>query len=73
MEKGSTMAIEQAVMSREEVKAAIVASFGGEILPGGFSAQVVANFYYKQMVAKNHFEVPNRETITALINRSQGW
>jgi hypothetical protein len=63
--------MEQTMMSRE--KAAIISSFGSEILPGGFSADVVANFYYKQMVAKNSFEVPNSENITKLLNRSQGW
>lgn len=61
------------MMTRQQIKEAVIASFGGEVLPGGFSAEVVANFFYRQMSEKGITEPPSREAITNLINRSQGW
>jgi len=62
-------------MTQDEIKDLILRTFGSKVLPGGFSADVVAQFYHRYM-SERGFDpstYPTTENLNAFISRCQGW
>ncbi|WP_287128921.1 hypothetical protein [Candidatus Cyanaurora vandensis] len=60
-------------MTQQEVKELIVATFGSQVLPGGFSADIVASFYCRYLQGRDEKSTPTTASLNAFINRCQGW
>ncbi len=62
-------------MTKQELEQVIITTFGSKVLPGGFNAETVANFYWRSMQEKNDpgTSQPSAESIRALLDKCQGW
>jgi phenylalanine-4-hydroxylase len=62
-------------LTKQEVKDRLLELYGSNVLPGGFSADMVAQFYCNQLNKRglDREALLDMENINTFLNKCQGW